>query len=59
MLENMDLVEYYCYGYKNLIVSFNLTYQLCVNFFDLLDLKVRIYVSFNDRMLYHIVHAKK
>ena len=29
-LENMDLVEYYNYGYKNLIVSFDLTYVLCM-----------------------------
>ena len=50
-LENMDLLEYYSYGYNNFKIIFNFTYLLCIKIWGSLDLEVRSYESFNNRML--------
>ena len=51
MLQNVDIIEYCRYEYKNLVVPYNLTYLLCVKIWCLLDLKIRNYESFSNRIL--------
>ena len=47
----MDLLEYYSYGYNNFKIIFNFTYLLCIKIWGSLDLEVRSYENFNNRML--------
>ena len=47
----MNILEYYSYDYKNLILAFDLTYLLCLKIWGWLDLNVRSYESFSNRML--------
>lgn len=50
-LKNMDLLEYSSYSYKNLILSFDLTFLLYIKIWGWSDLKVRSYESFSNQML--------
>ena len=51
MLENIDLLQYYSYGYKHLILPFDFIYLVCVKIWGWLDLKIRSYEVFSNRML--------
>ena len=47
-LKNIDIIKHYSYGYKILILYFDLTYLLYVKTLRSLDLRIRNYENFNN-----------
>ena len=61
-LENINLINYYSFGYQILSVHFYLSYLLCVQIWDSLNLGVRSYKNFSNQSFhedYNITSSSK